>query len=178
MIRYKTLTLCPELITVGSYVEGTKNFQPDDEFDYLAVIEGFSKPNTISIDVNENEIQSGLVNIVVEDEEVKSKCSGHLTCFQPINYPEKEESRFGHVGQVLLLIVKRSEKLETAFRAPTDIACNILLHTVNNTSLHFKGIDLRVPNVFLKFEYQTMEVTADVLPVIRYHNIDACFREK
>ena len=171
-----------ELIPVGSYAEGTKILQPD-EFDYLAVIEEFSEPGTIEIDARESDIQRGLVKVMITNEELKSKyrelCKdGHLQCFQPVNYARLEEKRFGHVLiQTLWMIVKRSKKLELATGTPTEIDCKILLPTVKNIPLYLKGAEFSAPNVLIKFEYKTTEVTVDVSPAIRYHKIHDCFRE-
>ena len=171
-----------ELIPVGSYAEGTKIIQPD-EFDYLAVIEEFSKPDVITIVADERNIQRGLVKVVVDDENLKSKCrglckDGHLKCFQPVNFPAVTEKRFGHILiETLWTFVRCSKRKGPTTGSPTDIKCNVLLPAVNNMSLNFKGAYFRAPNVLIEFEYKSCEVTVDVSPAIRYHKIQDCFRE-
>ncbi|XP_060580561.1 uncharacterized protein LOC132737314 [Ruditapes philippinarum] len=170
-----------ELIPVGSYAEGTKIIRAD-EFDFLAVIEELSKPDVIKIDVSESDINQGLVKIVVEDENLKLKWSGlskdgHLQCFQPINFPKKNENRFGHVViQALKKFIKSAKQIERSFASPTHIDCNIPLSKVYDKYLHFRGALFKAPNVILNFEYGNREVSVDVSPAIRYHKIHDCFR--
>jgi hypothetical protein len=148
----------------------------------LAVIEELSKPDVIKIDVNKSDINQGLIKIVVADETLKLKWSGlckdgHLKCFQPINFPNKNESRFGHVViQALKEFIKSSKQLELSIGSPTHIDCNIPLCKVNDTFLHFRGARFKAPNVILNFEYGNREVSVDVSPAIRYHKIHDCFR--
>ncbi|XP_053379968.1 uncharacterized protein LOC123526331 [Mercenaria mercenaria] len=170
-----------ELIQVGSYAEGTKIIHPD-EFDFLAVVDDLSQPGSVIIDKCASGLQSGLVRVAVADDRLKSRWNslcknGHLHCFQPINFPVRDDKcRFGHVFISLLWKKVRSGKrIGPTSGSPTDIACRIQLPTVNNIPLFLVGADYKAPNVLIKFELENREITVDLSPAIRYHKIEDCF---
>jgi hypothetical protein len=170
-----------ELIGVGSYAEGTKIIEPN-EFDYLAVIDDFSKPGLLKIDQGESSLHEGLVKVKVEDDNLISRCSrlcksGHLQCFQPINFPKTGEHRFGHVFIEALLKYAKKNRLLLGFgeSSPTTISSKIHLPTVNNISLLFMGAYYHAPNVLISFKYKGREITIDLSPAIRYFQPKDCF---
>ncbi|XP_053378832.1 uncharacterized protein LOC123526334 isoform X2 [Mercenaria mercenaria] len=176
-----------ELIQVGSYAEGTKIIQPD-EFDFLAVIEDLSKPNSVSVDKSESNLQQNLVRVAIADDRLKSRWNalcknGHLQCFQRVNFPDLGKERFGHVFiSVLKEKVKefrterKMSRLKYSVGSPFDIWCEISLPVENSISLLLKGAEYNTPNVLIHFELENREITVDLSPAIRYHKIDDCFK--
>ncbi|XP_060574332.1 uncharacterized protein LOC132732013 [Ruditapes philippinarum] len=167
-----------ELIGVGSYAEGTKIIEPN-EFDYLAVIDDFSKPGLLKIDLGESSVHEGLVKVKVEDDDLKSRCgqlcqSGHLQCFQPINFPMSGDNRFGHVFiEALFKYAKKNGK-----GGYPIITCQIDLPIVNNISLLLTEVDYNSPNVLICFKYKGKEITTDISPAIRYFRTEDCFKKE
>jgi hypothetical protein len=173
-----------ELIGVGSYAEGTKIIEPN-EFDYLAVIDDFSKPCLLKIDLGESSVHEGLVKVKVENDELKSRCgklcqSGHLQSFQPINFPMSGEHRFGHVFiEALLKYAKKNGlRLGHTEGSPTSISCQIHLPTVNNITLLLTEVDYNSPNVLICFKYKGKEITTNISPAIRYFRTEDCFKKE
>jgi hypothetical protein len=171
-----------ELIGVGSYAEGTKIIEPN-EFDYLAVIDNFSKPGLLSIDRKESNFNEGLVKVKVKDDNLKSRCSqlcknGHLQCFQPINFPDLGEHRFGHVFLLppKKFVKKTGLQMGQGTGSPTCLSCRIHLPTINNISLLFGGADYNAPNVLIYFKYKGRKLTTDISPAIRYYQPEDCFQ--
>ncbi|XP_045161376.2 uncharacterized protein LOC123526330 [Mercenaria mercenaria] len=170
-----------ELIQVGSYAEGTKIVQPD-EFDFLAVIEDLSKPNSVSIDKSESDLQQNLVRVAVADDRLKSRWNalcknGHLQCFQRVNFPELCEYRFGHVFISAVRKKKDYGKRLGHFMAgtPIDLVCKLQLPTVDNITLILTSVVYWVPNVLLHFKLGDRDISVDLSPAIRYHAVEDCF---
>ncbi|XP_060607348.1 uncharacterized protein LOC132759562 isoform X2 [Ruditapes philippinarum] len=173
-----------ELIGVGSYAEGTKILEPN-EFDYLAVIDEFSKPGLLNIDRDESNFYEGLVKVKVKDDDLKSRCSdlcksGHLQCFQPINFPGLGEHRFGHVFiEGFRKYAKKNElRWGPGTGSPTHWTGTINLPAVNKISLLLEGADYTVPYVLIYFKYKGRQLTTDLSPAIRYFKPEDCFNVK
>ncbi|XP_060574327.1 uncharacterized protein LOC132732009 [Ruditapes philippinarum] len=171
-----------ELIGVGSYAEGTKIIEPN-EFDYLAVIDDFSKPGLLTIDKGESRVYEGLVKVKVEDDNLRSRCShlcksGHLQCFQPINFPKSGEHRFGHVFIEALLKYAKKNGLRWRLGEGTPIyfSGQLNLPSVNKISLVLGGVEYSAPNVLIYFKYKDREITTDLSPAIRYFQLEDCFK--
>ncbi|XP_053378829.1 uncharacterized protein LOC123526332 isoform X2 [Mercenaria mercenaria] len=177
-----TLFKLSELIHAGSYAEGTKIIHPD-EFDFLAVIDDLSQPDSVIIDNNASNFQEGLVKVAVADDRLKSRWNtlcknGHLQCFQSVDYPKnKGEYRFGHVFiSTLWEKIRNGNKIGLTDVSLTDIACKVQLQTVNNIPLFLKGAEYSTPNIFIEFELENREISVDLSLAIRYHNIEDCFK--
>ena len=177
-----------ELLPVGSYNEGTK-IVATNEFDFLAVVDELSQPGAVKVVMDDDtNLRTGTVKLKLGNEEEKAErwrkfCKrGYLRCFEAVQQGAIEDS-FGR--HVMMAIPKlRQNRNRNAFRQNNELtylALNKLPKLIYYRARPVEQVAIitnalaKHPNILLTFVFDGEEVTADLCPAIRYHDVKDCF---
>ena len=178
-----------EILKVGSYSEDTKIITPN-EFDFLAVIDELSKPDVVKVIAKDNIPGSkpcaGVVNVTIKDEYAdkwtKYCTNGRLNCFQMSSINVSFDNNRVTFGNIVINTIRKLAKIEGRRTIKLDQNLDFIddcpgYHCTlsENDKITLKCVEVRHPNMLMKFATEDAYICVDVCPAIRVHAISDCF---